>query len=296
MGRSATVVARAARAFALAVVVAGAGLAMAQAPERLPIFDAHLHYSHDAWGVVPPAEAAAILRKAGLRGALVSSSDDDGTQKLVAAAPEIVIPELRPYRRRGDLSTWLRDPATIPYVEERLRKYRYVALGEFHVFGADAELPTMRRMVELAKRCNLILHAHSDADAVDRLFRLDPEARVLWAHSGFDRPAKVAEMLAKHPRLWTELAFRSEHAAGGTLDPDWRALMLAWPDRIMVGTDTFTPERWHYVVEHAEWSRRWLAQLPRDVAEKIGWRNAEALLRNGPHGWNARTAPCALAS
>jgi hypothetical protein len=45
----------------------------------------------------------------------------------------------------------------------------------------------------------------------------------------------------------------------------------------MVGTDTFTPERWHYIPEHAEWSRRWLADLPRDVAERIAWKNGEAI-------------------
>ena len=45
----------------------------------------------------------------------------------------------------------------------------------------------------------------------------------------------------------------------------------------MVGTDTFTPERWYYVVEHARWSRQWLADLPRDVAERIGWKNGETL-------------------
>jgi len=33
---------------------------------ELPIFDAHLHYSQDAWKSVPPPEAIAILRKAGL--------------------------------------------------------------------------------------------------------------------------------------------------------------------------------------------------------------------------------------
>jgi hypothetical protein len=31
----------------------------------------------------------------------------------------------------------------------------------------------------------------------------------------------------------------------------------------MVGTDTYTPERWHYIVEHAGWSRAWLGDLPR---------------------------------
>ena len=41
--------------------------------------------------------------------------------------------------------------------------------------------------------------------------------------------------------------------------------------------DTFTPERWYYVGEHARWSREWLADLPADVAERIAWRNAADL-------------------
>src|SRR5262247_837945 len=101
--------------------------AVARAAE-LPIVDAHIHYSHDAWTVVPPKEAVALLKKAGVKRALVSSSDDDGTQKLVAEAPDIIIPELRPYRRRGDTSSWMRDDTVIAYLEERLRKYRYVAI------------------------------------------------------------------------------------------------------------------------------------------------------------------------
>jgi hypothetical protein len=249
----------------------------ARAADVLPIFDAHLHYSHDAWEVVPTPEAIAILRKAGLKRAMVSSSNDDGTQKLYAAAPDLVLPELRPYRTRGDLSTWVRDESVLGYVEARLKKYRYVAIGEFHVYGADADLPVMRRIVQLAKQYRLFLHAHADAEAVDRLFAQDPQARVLWAHAGFARPEAVREMLRKHRNLWCDLAFRSDHAPGGKLDASWRAAFLEFPDRFMVGTDTFTPERWHYIGEHANFSRTWLADLPKEIAERIAWRNGEDL-------------------
>jgi uncharacterized pyridoxal phosphate-containing UPF0001 family protein len=37
-------------------------LAPAQAAD-LPIFDAHIHYSHDAWQVVPPREAVAFVAR-----------------------------------------------------------------------------------------------------------------------------------------------------------------------------------------------------------------------------------------
>jgi hypothetical protein len=245
---------------------------------EMPIVDAHIHYSHDAWSVVPPKEAVALLRKAGVKRALVSSSDDDGTQKLVAEAPDIIIPELRPYRRRGDTSTWMRDDTVIAYLEERLRKYRYVAIGEFHLYGADAELPVPTRMVQLAKQHGLMLHAHSDADAIERLFRQDPDARILWAHAGFESAARVREMLARHKNLWADLAFRSDHGAGGKVAADWRPVFLEFPDRFMLGTDTFVPERWHFVPEHAAWSRAWLGDLPPDVAERIAWKNGEAIL------------------
>jgi Amidohydrolase len=248
---------------------------------ELPLVDAHIHYSHDAWDVVPPKEAVAILRRAGLKRALVSSSNDEGTQKLVAEAPDLIVPELRPYRMRGDAGTWVHESAIIPYVEERLRKYTYVAIGEFHLFGADADLPVPRRIVELARQYGLMLHAHSDAEAIDRLFRQYPDARILWAHAGFERPERVREMLRKHRNLWADLAFRSDHAPGGKVTPEWREAFLEFPDRFMVGTDTYVPERWHFVPEHAAFSRGWLTDLPADVAERIAWKNGEALF-GGP--------------
>lgn len=244
---------------------------------RLPIFDAHLHYSHDAWESVPVEEVISILRKAGVRRALVSSSGDEGQQRLYRAAPDLIIPELRPYRKRGEIGTWFRDESVVPYLEALLKKNKYAGIGEYHIYGEDADLPVPRRMVQLARQYNLFLHSHSDADAIERQFRQWPQARILWAHAGFDRPEKVAEMLRKHRNLWCDLAFRTDHSSNEKVDPAWRRVFLAFPDRFMVGTDTFTPERWHYVGEHAEWSRGWLADLPRDVAERIAWKNGEEL-------------------
>lgn len=266
---------RAPHAAALALLLALTGPAAAQAP--LPIFDAHLHYSHDAWERLPPKEAVALLRQAGLQRAMVSSSSDEGTQKLYAEAPDLVLPALRPYRTRGEIGSWAHDPSIVSHLESRLRQYRYVAIGEYHVFGADADLPVVRRVVQLAREHKLFLHSHSDAEAIERQFRQDPDARILWAHAGFDTPEKVREMLRKHKNLWCDLAFRSDHATMGRVDDGWRAVFLEFPDRFMVGTDTYTPERWHYVVEHARWSRQWLADLPREVAERIAWKNGEAL-------------------
>ena len=254
--------------------------ALSAGAATLPIFDSHLHYSHDAWEQLPPKAAIEILRKAGLKAALVSSSSDDGTQMLYAEAPDLIIPVLRPYRNRGEVSSWMRDPSIITHMEARLKRNRYVALGEYHVYGADADLPVVRRVVELAREYKLYLHSHSDAEAIERQFKQDPNARILWAHAGFDSPDKVREMLRKHKNLWCDLAFRSDHARNGQVDPAWRAAFMEFPERFMVGTDTFTPERWHFIVEHANWSRQWLADLPTDVAERIAYKNGDALFGN----------------
>jgi hypothetical protein len=246
--------------------------------QDIPIFDAHIHYSHDAVELVPPDEIVKLLKSAGVKRAMVSSSDDNGTQKLLEAAPGIVVPALRPYRRRGEISTWMNDLTVIDYVEGLLAKHEYVALGEFHIYGDQVKTPVMQRMIELAREHDLLLHSHSDAEAIDLIFESFPEARVLWAHSGFARPDEVRSVLRRHEKLWSDLAFRSDQASGGVVSEEWRAAFDEFPDRFVVGTDTFAPERWYYVGEHAAYSREWLSSLPEELALNIAHRNAETML------------------
>src|SRR4029077_13426383 len=123
----------------LGLVLTLAAAGGARADQELPIFDAHMHYSHDAWELVPPREVVEILRKAGVKRAMVSSSNNEGTRMLQEVAPQVIVPELRPYRSRGEISTWARDPTLIPFLEDMLGKRKYVALGEFHIYGADAD-------------------------------------------------------------------------------------------------------------------------------------------------------------
>ena len=269
--------------FALFALLALFGLlpnaVMAQSQSQLPLFDGHLHYSHDAVELVPPEKAVAILRAAGLKYAVVSSSNDEGTQKLRVLAPDMILPSLRPYRSRADTSSWLQTDAVVTYMKERLAKYRYVAIGEFHVSGEAARSPIMKTTVALAKQYQLILHAHADSKAIEILFELDPNATILWAHSGFDQPDAIAAMLKKYPRLFADLAFRNDYASGGELDAAWRKLFEAYPDRFMAGTDTYTPERWAYIGEYASWMRQWLGRLPSPLKEKIAFQNGEALFK-----------------
>lgn len=255
-------------------LLSGAG----QTSEPLPLFDAHIHYSQPAWQQYPPAEVARIFDQAGISQALVSSTPNDGTEKLHDAMPGRVVPELRPYRSRDDMASWYRDPAIISFIEERLKKGIYRGIGEFHLHGDDAKSEVVKQVVNLAAARGLILHAHSDERAVEHLITANPKARVLWAHAGMSSSAEeVGKMLERHRNLWVELAIRSDVAPGGRLDPAWRALFLKHPDRILVGTDTWVASRWDEVVPLAQTTRQWLAELPRDTAEKIAYKNAAEL-------------------
>ena len=245
---------------------------------QLPIFDAHVHYSRPDWDVYSPERALSILAAAGVRRAIVSSTPDDGTLKLHERAPKIVVPFLRPYRTPNDMGKWHSDPGVQAYVEDRLKRGIYRGIGEFHLSASDAGGPIVKRLAELATERDLFLQAHVDDVAIEKLLTLYPKARFLWAHAGMSAPAStVGRLLERFPKLWVELALRTDVAPGGTLDPEWRAVFVKYPDRFMVGTDTWVTSRWEVMRDYHRDVRAWLGQLPRDVAESIAWKNGERL-------------------
>ena len=206
---------------------------------ELPIVDTHVHYSQNSWQDYTPGAILLLLEQAGVRRAFVSSTPDDGTTRLYEAAPDRIVPVLRPYRQPGELSNWYQDPTVVPYLEQRLARPVYRGIGEFHLAGADARSPVVRQVADLAARHGLFLHCHCDAAAVEILAGLAPGVTVLWAHAGMSAgPAEVGRLVDAWPNLRVELALRSDVAPGGQLDPAWRDLFVLHPERFMMGTDT----------------------------------------------------------
>jgi len=244
-----------------------------------PLADAHIHYSAPDWSVYTPDQVVTILDRAGIKRALVSSTPDDGTLKLFDRDPKRVVPMLRPYRTRDDMSTWWRDPSIIPYLEQRLAHGVHKGIGEFHIHGSNNRNPVLKRITELAVQRDLYLQAHSDDAAVIELFAIEPKSKIIWAHAGMSSgPAAVGALMDKHANLWADLSYRyGDVAPGGTLDPAWRALLIRHADRFMLGSDTWTTSRWEQVVGMADDARRFLQQLPPDVADKLAYKNFERL-------------------
>jgi hypothetical protein len=163
-----------------------------------------------------------------------------------------VLPSLRPYRTRGDIATWVRDDRSARSSRIGSPATAISPSANSTLYGADADLPVARRMVALARQHGLVLHAHSDPDAIERLFRQDPRLAFSGRIPGSSARSPSARCSPGIATLWCDLAFRSEQGAGGQVPAEWRALFTEFPDRFMVGTDTYTPERWHYIVEHCQ--------------------------------------------
>ncbi len=269
----------------LGAVLMSLCLAGQAAAQQLPLFDGHIHYNLDAPERYPPQEVMRILDQAGITGALLSSTPNDGTRLLLEQYSQRFIAELRPYRKTTDFETWrleraswYRDPDTVAFIERELERGIYRGIGEFHANGDEAATPEMRAIARLAERNGLWLHAHSDAPAVEHLFAHAPSLTIIWAHAGMSTPpAQIDRMLAAYPRLFAELSYRDVVAADGKLDLLWRGLFLKYPDRFIYGSDTWITPRWEAVVALAQSARKWLGELPEDVAEKIAFRNAQRI-------------------
>ena len=103
---------------------------------------------------------------------------------------------------------------------------------------------------------------------------------MIWAHAGMSEPADlVGEMLDTYPTLYADTSYREHDILGGEggLDPAWRKVILRHSDRLMVGTDTWVNSQWDDYAGLVALNRSWLARLPREVAEKIAYKNAEKL-------------------
>lgn len=236
-----------------------------------PLFDAHIHYNGEIAAVLKPAEAVARLRAAGIARAIVSSTPDDLTLDLLAAAPDLVVPFLRPYRTHGDRDGWLVNGDVLAEIERRLDRAPYTGIGEFHINPLAPPGSILPRIVHLARERRLWILAHVAARVIDQIYALDPEARIIWAHAGgLVEPAEtVAAYVARYPGLHLELSLRSGLTVGERVSEAWLAILGTARGRVMLGTDTWTNSRWDQVEGEANFARRWLSGLPSDMADDI---------------------------
>jgi hypothetical protein len=120
-----------------------------------------------------------------------------------------------------------------------------------------------------------------------RLLAHDRDARVVWAHSGWDdigfrTVSLMRRLLRDHPNLYMDIKLRSGNRpnapldASGRLDAGWLALLKEFPDRFVIGVDRKYPKdsQESLDLEPFQLTRALLDQLPPDLARKVGFENA----------------------
>lgn len=281
----------------------GAAPVMAQTPYAGPLFDAHLHYNDDACVQDAPDPACphpltdvlARMQRNGVRAVLANSRPNAGTLALAGAreathaAGVTVVPFVRLYRDRADYSSWFRDESIVELVSTELARGTpagpYQGLGEFHLYdSANANGPVARRLMALAEEKQLAVLAHVDDVAIDLLMAATPsqgqKLRLIWAHTGIGGASveRVDALMARYPLLMGELSYRPGLTCGdGQLCPEWHSLLLKYPERFLIGSDTWVNQRWLYYDELMQSYRHWLGGLPASVARRIAWDNAATL-------------------
>jgi Amidohydrolase len=260
-------------------------------PYAGPLFDTHLHYNEEAVGPYPLADVLGRLQRSGVRAIVANSRPNDGTRALATAleptraAGVTVVPFVRLYRNRADYSGWFKDETVHAMVLQQLAAGTpagpFRGIGEFHLYeSANANGPVARKLMQLAQAKELAVLAHVDDDAIDLLMAHAPEAKLIWAHTGIGGAplARVRALLLKYPKLMGELSYRPGLTDGnGHLSAEWKTLMLEFPGRFLVGSDTWVNARWDSYETLMSQARLWLGDLPPAVAKGIAWGNAAAL-------------------
>lgn len=239
-----------------------------------PLFDAQVHYNEESWRRVSVDAVLNTSKEINVPWLLVASMPNEGTWRLYHTDPQRIIPMLVPGFSREDRDSWFNDTRIADYIETELQQKPYRGIGEFFLYDGQVNTPVVRRMVELAQARDLVLHARSDPHALRQLFEMGPALRIIWAHAGlFAQPDTIGEMLERFPALWVDISLRGDVAPRGKLADEWRALILRYPDRFLLGSGTYTTEYWYQFRYNLNRYRGWIKDLPPDVMERIAYQN-----------------------
>jgi Amidohydrolase len=275
------------------VIMLSLAVSVAQAADYAgPLLDAHLHYNDEAQAAHPIPDVLARMQRSDVRAIVANSRPNDGTRSLAAATTQTakagvtVLPFVRLYRNRDDYSSWFKDESIYQMVLTELARGTaagpYKGIGEFHLYDSqNANGAVAKKLMLLAEDKGLAVLAHVDDAAIDLLMAhtlsKGQKAKLIWAHTGIGGASveRVRGLLLKYPLLMGELSYRPGlTGADGKLSPEWRALVLEFPTRFVIGSDTWVNQRWQYYEELMRGYRTWLGDLPADVARQIGWDNA----------------------
>ncbi len=150
--------------------------------------------------------------------------------------------------------------------------------------------PVIEKMFEMAHRHKKFIQLHLEGDE-DTLAELKdqltsfPMAKVILSHClPYSGPQTVQRLFDQHANLYCEISAGGPvHKVARIFDaekisPRFEPIILQYADRFLLGTDPCCGLDHLYDDMILELRSYFLARLPRDVAEKIAYKNAQRLL------------------
>lgn len=246
-----------------------------------PLFDAHLHYRDTQAERFPPDAVARTLDENHIEAAIMMAPRASLIESLESSSQARIIPFLEISQRLGRKMDWMYVEDLREQVEAILDRdaVAWRGIGELHIQADDRFAPSFEDLLELAVERNLWIVIHGDPAVIDHAYAIQPEVRILWAHAGsYAYPSLVRDYLIRHPNMVIDVSMRNPRInPGGIIDADWFELFLDYPDRFLIGNDTFSLARWEHFTVLKDGTRDWLMQLPDNVARMIAWENGQRL-------------------
>mgnify|MGYP002621068392 FL=1 len=275
-------------------------------PPKPPFVDVHTHYNWDQEELVSPQQALQILRENNVQLAVVFGTPSHNVLKLSDISDGLVVPFFSPYIKGQSRHNWFYDEQVLQLARAGLAEGRYHGIGEVHVvssFGPRRDNPILQGLLKLAAEFDVPFTIHTEASDyrfLSRLCQQHDKVRFLWAHAGgILGPEHSEGILRDCPNVWIELSARDPKHYGGIVDEaghlrqGWREVLLAHPDRFMVGTDPVwnahqierwyeADEGWLHFHEFIDFHNKWLSELPAHVADQVRYKNGMVFFGRTP--------------
>ena len=265
--------------------------------------DSHIHYNWDHRVETSSQEVVDILKRHNVGLTIVAGTPSELALELREKGGDWIIPFFSPYIHELGKRDWYMDEQVVKNAEQGLKNGQYYGIGEVHFmngFQPKTDNTIFLQLIKLAEKYDVPMLIHIDSGnekTFQKLCLANPAIRMIFAHAGGNlRPSHIEKILLSCENVWIDFAARDPWRYGGiseedhTLLPEWKKLVLKYPDRFITGTDPVwkvtrwstwdtDDEGWTHYQELYDYHWAWLNDLPEDVRKKIAWENTQTLLK-----------------
>lgn len=264
--------------------------------------DSHIHFNWDHREETSTQEVVDILKKHNVGLTIVAGTPSELALELRAKGGDWIIPFFSPYIHELGKRDWYKDEEVVRRAKQGLENDLYYGIGEVHFmngFQPKTDNKIFLQLLALAKEYAVPMLIHIDSSnelTFQKLCLANPDIKMIFAHAGGElEPEQIEKILARCNNAWIDFAARDPWRYGGisnedhTLKPEWKALVLRYPNRFITGTDPVWKvtrwstwdtgdEGWQYYKKLYDYHWTWLNDLPVDVRKKVSWENTQTLL------------------